>query len=85
MGSEMCIRDRLEAMLNEKPFIASVVGGIIEHKKKDYWGIYVEPDNYMAIAKALLYIYTNKDNEELKLNIRRNRTKKILVFMLLTD
>lgn len=62
-----------EAIINEKPFIASIIGGIIEYKERGIWGIYIKPGNYIAIAKGLAYIYKNKHKivHELKENRRK--------------
>ena len=62
-----------EAIINEKPFIASLVGGIVEYKEKGIWGIYTQPCNYVDIAKGLAFIH--KIAHEIKDALRENKKK----------
>ncbi len=67
-----------EAIVNEKPFIASVVGGIIEYKQMGIWGVYIEPGDYIAIARGLASIY--KTAYEIRNKLKENKRKLLEKF-----
>lgn len=46
-----------EAIFFEKPFVASLVGGIRDYFVEGFWGFYVPPGDPQAIARSLGKIY----------------------------
>ena len=62
-----------EAIINEKPFIATKIGGILDYEEQGFWGIYVKPGDYSEIAKGLYYIYNSSADLHEKLRYNKKR------------
>lgn len=64
----------LEAMAAGLPIISTPVGGIPEIIEEDVNGFLVDPGDYQAMAKKILFLRSNKDIRE---EIRHNNIKEI--------
>ena len=67
----------LEAIAFQKPFIATKVGGIPDLERQGLFGYFVEPNNPIAIADAMLdFSQTKTNNFMWKSNINRRTAKQ---------
>ncbi|MEM4894715.1 MAG: glycosyltransferase family 4 protein [Desulfurococcaceae archaeon] len=66
-----------EAILMEKPFIASLAGGIYDYLLDGFWGFYVPPGDTRALAESLGKIYKllAEDQKLVSKKVSENREK----------
>ncbi|MEM3872433.1 MAG: glycosyltransferase family 4 protein [Nitrososphaeria archaeon] len=66
-----------EAIFFEKPFVASLVGGILDYVMDHFWGFYVPPKDMIILARTLGSVYkllTKNPNFVLE-KVRENKRK----------
>ncbi|MEM4620092.1 MAG: glycosyltransferase family 4 protein [Desulfurococcaceae archaeon] len=66
-----------EAILLEKPFITSLVGGVYDYLLDGFWGIYVPPGDVRALAESLgkAYKLLAENQKYIRKKVRENKEK----------
>ncbi|MEM4514465.1 MAG: glycosyltransferase family 4 protein, partial [Ignisphaera sp.] len=66
-----------EAILLEKPFITSLVGGVYDYLLDGFWGFYVPPGDVRALAESLgkAYKLLAENQKFIRRKVRENKEK----------